>query len=62
MAGIRTAGGDGAFCRFLQSGRADTVDVAVAMLHSFWYEEAEKAFEQVTTIDPQCAMDTGAWP
>jgi tetratricopeptide (TPR) repeat protein len=28
----------------------------VALLHSFWYEEAEKTFQQVATDDPQCAM------
>ncbi|MBA3914672.1 MAG: hypothetical protein H0X25_12670, partial [Acidobacteriales bacterium] len=28
----------------------------VALLHSFWYEEAEKQFEQITVADPQCAM------
>jgi hypothetical protein len=28
----------------------------VALLHSFWYEEAEKQFEQIATDDPQCAM------
>jgi tetratricopeptide (TPR) repeat protein len=28
----------------------------VALLHSFWYEEAEKQFEQVAKDDPQCAM------
>src|SRR2546426_1208745 len=32
---------------------------AVAMLHSFWYEEAEKAFTEVTKTDPDCAM--GYW-
>src|SRR5690349_2932825 len=31
---------------------------AVALLHSFWYEEAEKAFRHVASIDPQCGM---AW-
>src|SRR6476646_9297598 len=31
---------------------------AVALLHSFWYEEAEKAFRQVAAADPQCGM---AW-
>ncbi len=31
---------------------------AVALLHSFWYEEAEKAFRQVAEMDPQCGM---AW-
>ena len=28
----------------------------VAMLHSFWYEEAERAFNDVATADPGCAM------
>src|SRR5262249_52889981 len=31
----------------------------VALLHSFWYEEAEKTFSQVTAADPACAM--GYW-
>src|SRR5262245_17675167 len=33
-------------------------DRATAMLHSFWYEESEKAFRQVALIDPRCGM---AW-
>jgi predicted Zn-dependent protease len=28
----------------------------VALLHSFWFEEAKKQFQAVTTADPQCAM------
>jgi tetratricopeptide (TPR) repeat protein len=28
----------------------------VALLHSFWYEEAEKQFEQIAKDDPGCAM------
>ena len=28
----------------------------VALLHSFWYEEAQKEFEQIAKDDPQCAM------
>src|SRR5205809_4891936 len=28
----------------------------VALLHSFWYEEAKKQFEQVAKDDPSCAM------
>lgn len=32
---------------------------AVALLHSFWYEEAGKAFVGVTEADPGCAM--GYW-
>jgi tetratricopeptide (TPR) repeat protein len=31
---------------------------AVALLHSFWYEEAEKAFTDTAAVDPQCGM---AW-
>jgi hypothetical protein len=34
-------------------------DRAVALLHSFWYEEAVKAFTEVTQTDPHCAM--GYW-
>jgi tetratricopeptide (TPR) repeat protein len=29
---------------------------AVALLHSFWYDEAEKAFREVAVADPTCAM------
>src|SRR5262249_14913137 len=32
---------------------------AAALLHSFWYEEAEKAFTEVTKLEPGCAM--GYW-
>lgn len=28
----------------------------VALLHSFWYEEAEKEFTQIAKDDPRCAM------
>jgi tetratricopeptide (TPR) repeat protein len=31
-------------------------DRAVAILHSFWYEEAVKAFTAVAEADPNCAM------
>ena len=34
-------------------------DRAVALLHSFWYSEAVKAFTAVTATDPGCAM--GSW-
>lgn len=33
-----------------------TFDLAVSLLHSFEYEEAEKAFVQVIDADPECAM------
>ncbi len=29
---------------------------AVAMLHSFWYEEAEQAFRSIAAADPNCSM------
>ncbi len=35
------------------------LDRAVAMLHSFWYENAEASFTKVTQIDSGCAM--GYW-
>jgi hypothetical protein len=28
----------------------------VALLHSFWYEEAEKEFQQIAAQDPNCVM------
>jgi len=34
-------------------------DEAVWILHSFWYDEAVKAFTAVTAIEPDCAM--GYW-
>src|SRR5437764_1040994 len=33
-----------------------SVERGVAMLHSFWYEEAEKQFRQIEKDDPQCAI------
>jgi hypothetical protein len=32
----------------------------VALLHSFWYEEAEKEFTQIAKDDPSRARDRGA--
>lgn len=37
-------------------GSQEKFDVALAMLHSFWYSKAEKAFSDVVTKDPGCAM------
>lgn len=34
----------------------ETFNQGVAMLHSFWYEEAEKTFRRVKEIDSECAM------
>jgi len=31
-------------------------DVALAMLHSFWYSKSEKAFSEIAAADPRCAM------
>src|SRR5260221_5086643 len=36
-----------------------TFDRGAALLHSFWYDEAEKTFSEVTRADPACAM--GYW-
>src|SRR5437016_13449484 len=36
-----------------------TFDRGVALLHSFWYDEAEKTFSEVARIDTACAM--GYW-
>src|SRR6202142_4497764 len=33
-----------------------TFEKGVALLHSFWYEEAEKTFLDVEKQDPKCAM------
>jgi tetratricopeptide (TPR) repeat protein len=32
------------------------MELGVAMLHSFWYEEAERQFQGITKADPQCAI------
>ncbi len=34
----------------------EAFDLAVSLLHSFEYDEAEKAFVQVLDVDPDCAM------
>ncbi len=33
-----------------------TFEKGVALLHSFWYEEAEKTFAEASKEDPKCAM------
>jgi tetratricopeptide (TPR) repeat protein len=35
---------------------APLVSRAVAMLHSFWFEEAARAFEEAAAADPSCGM------
>jgi hypothetical protein len=32
------------------------IERGVAMLHSFWYEEAERQFQQIEKEDPQCTI------
>lgn len=39
-----------------QSTVQETFGRGVALLHSFWYEEAQKAFQTVLHDDPKCAM------
>src|SRR2546425_7185059 len=29
---------------------------ATALLHSYWYDEAEKAFAAISRVDPKCGM------
>jgi hypothetical protein len=31
-------------------------DIAVALLHNFWYPRALSTFEQIIVADPECAM------
>ena len=31
-------------------------DRGVALLHDFWYDEAQKQFERIVKSDPKCAM------
>ena len=38
------------------AGEQKPFERGVALLHSFWYEEAEKEFEQIAKDDPGCAM------
>jgi hypothetical protein len=40
-------------------GAQKTFERGVALLHSFWYDEAEKTFSEATRTDPACAM--GYW-
>ena len=34
----------------------NTFDRGVALLHSFWYDEAERSFSQIVRTEPGCAM------
>jgi hypothetical protein len=35
---------------------AKNVETGVALLHSFWYDEAERSFRRAIETDKQCAM------
>ncbi len=48
--------GDVSFALSCSFETRETFDLAVSLLHSFEYEEAEKAFVQVIDADPNCAM------
>ncbi|MEB2781435.1 hypothetical protein U3A58_13625 [Algoriphagus sp. C2-6-M1] len=55
----RCGGGDFGEVSFALSCNVDirqTFDLAISLLHSFEYEEAEKAFVKVIDADPECAM------
>lgn len=61
LTGEITLCGNGEFgeVSFAQSCKLDarsTFDLAISLLHSFEYTEAEKAFAKVLEIDPKCAM------
>jgi hypothetical protein len=44
------------FASTCTNGAAETVEQAVWMLHSFWYEEAEATFGRALAEDPRCAI------
>jgi len=48
--------GDVSFALSCNYDMRETFDLAISLLHSFEYEEAEKAFVQVLDADPDCAM------
>ncbi len=48
--------GDVSFSESCTYETRDTFNLAIALLHSFEYTEAEKAFVQVIDQDPECAM------
>ncbi len=50
------AGGKVHFAVSCMAEAQQRFDRAVAILHSFWYEEAVKAFTDVAAADPACAM------
>jgi len=53
--------GDGRvkFATRCAAGAQPTLEHGVALLHSFWYEASEAAFEEAARLDPACAF--AAW-
>lgn len=48
--------GEVSFSSFCNTDTRETFDLAISLLHSFEYAEAEKAFVKVIDMDPECAM------
>ena len=48
--------GHGTFPDIVCASGAEAFERGIALLHSFWYEEAEKQFDQIAKDDPQCSM------
>ncbi len=48
--------GTGVFPDFLFSQEQQSIERGIALLHSFWFDEAQKQFEESVQKDPQCAM------
>jgi hypothetical protein len=48
--------GDVSFSLDCHYDSRETFDLALSLLHSFEYKEAEKAFVKVADMDPECAM------
>ena len=46
------------FANSCMAGTQATLERAVALLHSFWFREGEKAFREVLERDPNCAIAT----
>src|SRR5205085_11197566 len=44
------------FANSCQPGVQATFERGVALLHSFWFRESEKAFREVLAKDPDCAI------
>lgn len=56
LAAERTGVGQVEFPISTQPAAQEKFNRAVAMLHSFWYEELDEAFSQVSADDPTCGM------